>query len=359
MKKILAAILIVFLLFVGWILFRPYPIDPVAFHALEAPEMAGPYAPNEYLRLADHFGAGMFDGPEDMALDVNGAVYGGTADGKIIRKMPGGVAETFAETGGRPLGMAFDAHGNLIVADAWKGLLSIDPDGVVSVLSTEADGVPFRFTDDLDIAENGIIYFSDASSKFHQPEYLYDLLEARPHGRLLKYDPESGETTTLLDGLYFANGVAVSKDQDFVLVNETYRYRITRYWLAGPDSGKSDVFIDNLPGFPDNISATGDGRFWVAMFTVRNPDMDALHRRPFMKKILSRLPASFWPEPVPYGFVIELDEAGNVLRTLQDPGGEHLHTITSVKEIDGTLYMGSLYNDRIGVLPLEEVRSER
>ena len=65
-------------------------------------------------------------------------------------------------------------------------------------LATEADGVPFAFTDDLDIASDGRIYFSDASSKFHQPDYILDLLEARPHGRLLRYDPSTGKTEVLL-----------------------------------------------------------------------------------------------------------------------------------------------------------------
>jgi sugar lactone lactonase YvrE len=261
--------------------------------------------------------------------------------------------ETFAETGGRPLGMAFDAQGNLIVADSWKGLLSITPAGQVNVLTTAADGLPFAFTDDLAIASDGVIYFSDASHRFSQPDYLFDLLEARPNGRLLRYDPATKQTTTLLDGLYFANGVALSAEEEFLLVNETYRYRITRYWLKGDKAGTTDTFIDNLPGFPDNISATADGRFWLALFTVRNPQMDAMHPKPWLKKIISRLPRAYWPKPAPYGFVVELDEQGRILRTLQDPGGVQLSTVTSAKEVGGKLYLGSLYNDRIGVLPLE------
>jgi sugar lactone lactonase YvrE len=137
-----------------------------------------------------------------------------------------------------------------------------------------------------------------------------------------------------------------------VLVNETYRYRITRYWLSGDRAGQSDVFIDNLPGFPDNRSATRDGRFWLALFTVRNAQMDRMHARPQVKKV-SRLPRAMWPQPAPHGFVAELDEHGALIRTLQDPGGVHLRALTSVKEIGGTLHLGSLYNDRIGMLPLD------
>lgn len=353
MKKILLVLAVLTGLAACYLLAWPTPIDPLAYQPPPGPALTGVLAPNTALRAAQHIGAGQLQGPEDTAVDAQGRIYGGTHDGRILRVTPDGRVAVFAETGGRPLGMAFDAQGNLIVADAWKGLLSIDPAGQVTVLATEADGVPFAFTDDLDIASDGAIYFTDASSRYNQPDYLFDLLEARPHGRLLKYDPATRQVTTLLDGLYFANGVALSQAEDFVLVNETYRYRITRYWLKGEKAGRSDVFIDNLPGFPDNISATRDGRFWLALFTVRNPQMDAMHPRPLVKKIVSRLPRTFWPQPAPYGFVAELDEQGRILRTLQDPGGEHLSTVTSVKEIGGKLYLGSLYNDRIGVLALE------
>ena len=171
---------------------------------------------------------------------------------------------------GRPLGMKFDENENLIVCDADKGLLSINPQGVVTVLATSANGIPFKFTDALDIASDGIIYFTDASAKYGASEHLYDLLESKPHGRFLSYDPSTGQVKQLLKDLYFANGVALSQQEDFVLVNETYRYRIVRYWLKGPKAGTHDTFIDNLPGFPDNISSNGKGTFWLALFTVRN-----------------------------------------------------------------------------------------
>ena len=262
-----------------------------------------------------------------------------TADGKL---------NVFAETFGRPLGMQFDKHQNLIVCDADKGLLSIDPQGKITVLATSANGIPLKFTDALDISSEGVIYFTDASSKYGQKEYLYDLLESKPHGRLLSYDPTTGETKQLLKDLYFANGVALSQQHDFVLVNETYRYRIMRYWLKGPKAGTHDIFIDNLPGFPDNISSNGNGTFWLALFTVRNKVLDTLHPYPFLKTLMSKLPKVFWPKPQPYGLVLALDEQGEITQSLHQPSGKHLKEITSAREFDGYLYLGSLHNDRIG-----------
>jgi len=335
-----------------YLLSYPTRLDPLGYQPQPAPPMTGVLAPNEALRAAELFAADKVDGPEDVAVDAAGRMYGGTRDGKIARVTAAGAVDTFAETGGRPLGLAWDADRNLIVADARKGLLSIDPKGRVSTLSAGTDGRPFGFTDDVDVAVDGRIYFSDASSKYGYGEHLLDMLESRPHGRLLRYDPSSQRTEVLLDGLYFANGVAVSKDNSYVLVVETARYRIERYWLRGAKAGTAELFADNLPGFPDGVSRGTHGRYWVAMFTTRNPAADWLAPRPFAKKMLSRLPKWMWPKPVPYGLVLALDHRGQITEALHDPDGSQVPTITSVEEHQGYLYLGSLEAHHIGRLKL-------
>ncbi len=355
LKRIVAAAAALAAVLVLALVLAPAPIDPAAYEPPAAPDLAGALAPNRDLRAAELLAVGQVRGPEDVAVDASGRIYAGTEDGRIVRVTldgAGGRVETFAETGGRPLGLHFDGGGNLIVADGVKGLLTVDPGGRVATLTTEAAGEPFGFADDLDVAADGRIYFSDASSRFGPGAYLYDLLEARPHGRLLCYDPSTGDTEVLLDGLYFANGIALSRNEDFVLVNETYRYRITRYWLAGPRAGTSEVFADNLPGFPDGVSSNRRGTFWVALFTVRNPLMDRLHPRPFAKRLLSQLPRFLWPKPAPYGLVLAVDEEGRIRRSLHDPGGERVLEVTSAEEAGGFLYLGNLSRDRIARLEL-------
>ena len=352
LKKLLVLPVLLLLAAALYLALTPSPIDPLPWKAPEAPPMTAVLEPNDTLMKAELLARGQIHGPEDTAVDAQGRVYAGLHDGRVVRVLADDSVETFADTGGRPLGMDFDAAGNLILADAYKGLLRIDPQGRIEVLSTEADGLPFAFTDDLDIASDGIIYFSDASSRFQQPDYLLDLLEARPHGRLLSYDPSTGETRVLLDGLYFANGVALSANEDFVLVNETYRYRITRYWLKGERAGQHEVFIDNLPGLPDNLQGDRKGTFWVALPTPRKADADFLHRHPWLKAQLAKLPRALWPKAIPYGFAIALDENGKIVRSLHDTSGTHLRMVTSVKPVGDYLYFGSLDNDRIGKLPL-------
>ena len=350
MKKLLGLLVLLIAAAALYLAITPSPIDPLAWQAPTAPAMTGVLEPNDTLMKAELLGRGQLHGPEDTAVDARGRVYAGLHDGRIVRLEADGSVTPFADTRGRPLGMDFDAAGKLIVADAYKGLLSIDPQGQIQVLTSEAEGLPFKFTDDLDIASDGTIYFSDASSRFAQPDYLLDLLEARPHGRLLSYHPGSGETRVLLKDLYFANGVALSANEDFVLVNETYRYRITRYWLSGEKAGTHDIFIDNLPGLPDNLQGDRAGTFWVALPTPRKADADFLHRHPWLKAQLAKLPRALWPKAIPYGFAIALNEQGEIVRSLHDTSGTHLRMVTSVKPVGDYLYFGSLDNDRIGRL---------
>jgi sugar lactone lactonase YvrE len=343
MKKIIGltvgGIAVALILFVLW----PTRLDPVAWQPPEGPGFAGAFALNEDLSGAEVIALESGHGPEDVAVDAQGRIYGGLDDGRIVRILADGTQETFATIdGGRPLGLHFDAKGNLIVADAWKGLLSVDRAGTVSVLATGHGGVPFAFTDDLDIASDGKIYFSDASDTYSQPDYRLDLLEARGHGRLLAFDPASGKTELLLDNLYFANGIALSAAEDFVLVNETGRYRVTRYWLSGDKAGTHDIFIDNLPGFPDGISGNGAGLFWLALPSPRNPMMDKIHPSPWKKRLVSKLPTALQPSAIPHGIVVALDESGNVVRTLHDSDGDPVYMITSVEQVDNMIYLGSL-----------------
>jgi sugar lactone lactonase YvrE len=230
----------------------------------------------------------------------------------------------------------------LIIADAVRGLLSVNKDGLIRTLATEIDGIPFGFTDDVDIGPDGMIYFSDASEKFGIHDYRADLFEHRPHGKILSYDPVSEKLTLLLDGLYFANGVAVDPNGQFLLFNETYDYSVSKYWLQGPKTGSREKIFTNMPGFPDGISTGSKGIFWLAMYTPRNADADALAPKPFLRKIVFRLPLFMQPAPGRHGFVLGIDGNGNVIHNLQDPDLESYSPITSVEEENGVLYLGSL-----------------
>jgi sugar lactone lactonase YvrE len=347
-RRVLVSLLSIAIFLVVYLLVWPVPINPAPWTPPHAPELTGVYAQNSELARIERLSVDGF-APEDIAIDKDDRIYTGAIDGRIFRlRADGSQAEPFADTHGRPLGLVFDHDGNLIAADAVKGLLSIAFDGSITTLSTESEGVPFGCTNDVDIALDGTIYFTDSSWKFPLTQLKADLLEHQPNGRLLAYDSRTKQTRTLLRDLYFANGVAVSPDQSFVLVAETGAYRISRFWLNGPKQGQSDVFIDNLPGFPDGILSNGRDRFWLAIVNRRDTTLDRLLPHPFLRKVVFRLPSFLQPDIKRYAFVLGLDQNGRVVRNLQDPSPQCFAQIANVVEHKGKLYFGSIGEGAIG-----------
>jgi sugar lactone lactonase YvrE len=362
LKKILIALMVILILLVIYFLAWPVPIQPKAWKAPVNAGYTGPFAVNEGLRGLELLKIGCHHGPEDVALDGQGRIYVSTHEGVIVRLAPDGTnPEDWANTKGRPLGIDFDGAGNLVVADAFRGLLSVSPEGKITELATVADGIPIRYADDVDCAADGRIYFSDASTKFGAKESggtmegsLLDIMEHGGHGRLIVYDPDTRQARTLLSGLNFANGVAVSLDQSYVLINETGSYRVLKYWLAGPKQGTSEPVIENLPGFPDNISASLEGRFWVALISPRNDLLDKLSDKPFLRKVIQRLPKAIRPKATAYGHIVAIDGNGKVLKSLQDPQTAYPQN-TSVVETRGYFYLGSLVAPVVARLPKARV----
>jgi len=353
LKLIIRVIVGLVLLAIVYLLVAPVPITPAAWTPPVAPTLTGQYEQNNRLAHTDRLSLGDGRSPEDVAIDSGGRIYGGFDDGRIIQLQADGTQpHVFVNTQGRPLGLAFDPAGNLIVADAIKGLLAIDKSGTLKVLATEVDGAKFGCLNDLDVAVDGTIYFTEASRKFPMSQFANDILEHQPNGRFLAYDPKTQKTRTIVDGIYFANGVAVSPDQSFALVNETGLYRVLKVWLTGPKQGQRDVFIDNLPGFPDGISSNGKGKFWLALVTPRDAVFDKILPYPFARKIVYRLPQVLQPAPKRYSFVLGLDENGKVVDNLQNGAADCYAEIANVVEHDGVLYFGSIAESTIGKFSL-------
>lgn len=331
----------------------PVHIAPIAWEPHPPPALEGDFAENRVLQGMELFATPNGHGPEDVALDAEGRIYVGVEEGQIIRyAADGSDPQVFADTGGRPLGLDFDNDGNLIVADAVKGLLSVNPSGAITVLCTEAGYHRLGFTDDVDVDSQNVAWFSDASYKWDHHEVMNEVLESRPNGRLLKYDISTGECAVVLDELFFANGVAVSPDDSYVLVNETMRYRTKRVYVRGPRTGDVEVLIDNLPGFPDGISTGADGVFWLAIYAPRNELLDSAGPRPWLRKLIQRIPAALQPKPRRHPFVLGLDANGAIVHNLQDADGVEFSKSTSAEQVGDWLFIGSLTEPKWGRISL-------
>ena len=335
MRRALKWLLVAVALVAAYLLLWPTPLDPYAWTPPLDPGTGpgSPFRPTQELRSDKGLAATVIQtrfadagrpenfGPEDVAIRPGeGRIYTGIGDGSILSIDPGsGETRFFANTGGRPLGVTFDAAGDtLFVADAKLGLLSVDRDGAVTVLANEADGERVTFADNLDVEGDGTVWFSAPTRQHSLAQVALDVWDSRPTGRLLSYDPASKTAKVVLDNLFYANGVAVAQDDSFVLVAEFLAFRITRYWLKGERKGTHDVFVDGLPGYPDNITRTPDGRFLVGLSLERVPGLDQQRPRPWMVKVLYRLPAFLKPKAQYPGYLLEFDATGRLLRFAAD-----------------------------------------
>jgi len=363
-KKVLSSLAVLVLLAAAYLLLWPVPIAPVAFTLPTAPGYVGVHAANTRLanlQIIDLHGE---VGPEHIAFGADGKLYTTVASGNILRMNADGSAqEVFANTGGRVLGFDFDAKGHLIAADAVKGLLSIAPDRKVTLLTDSVNGDPIRYADAVVAAKNGKMYFSDASTRFAPKDWggtfeasVFDIIEGASTGRILEYDPATQLTRVLAYGLSFANGVALSTDEQSLFVNETGKFRLWKIAVAASGlnvtqaTPQATVLLDNLPGYPDNLMRGLDGKIWMGFAKPRNPTADKMADKPWLRRLTLRLPRAFWPVPSSYGHVIAFTEDGKVVADLQDPSGAYPET-TAVTETKDRLYIQSLHAHGLGWLP--------
>ncbi|KAF8011380.1 hypothetical protein BT93_J1860 [Corymbia citriodora subsp. variegata] len=340
------------------ILFRREPFDPAPLPLHELPgTVSAPLVNSRVLRGAETVGAGRVAGPEDVAYDpASGVIYVGCADGwvkrvKVSDSAGDSTVEDWVNTGGRPLGLAFGRDGELIVCDPYKGLLNVSKHGTVELLTDEAEGVKFKLTDAAAVARDGAIYFTDASYKYTFGEFIWDVLEGRPHGRLLSYDPATKETRVLARDLYFANGIALSPDQSFNVDLGFFRRRCKRYYINGERKGHIDTFISSLPGYPDNIRYDGEGHYWIALSSGNSWSWDLAFKYPFIRKaaaILERLNRR--PAMEKNSGVFQVDSEGTPVAHYYDP---QLLLISSGNKIGNYLYCGSLHYPHILRLKLD------
>ena len=345
------------------ILARAY-VSPAYFKLPPLPETAqdsgSDYALNDRLRGVEAIGLGTLEGPEDMIFDRDDNMYCGSRHGDVMRIFAPDYTriEVFAHIGGHPLGMAFDAQDNLHVCVGGMGLFRIAPDRTVTKLSDETnrswlsivDDSRLRLADDLDIAPDGRVFFSEATVRYEMYDWMVDALEARGNGRIICYDPKDGSSRTVLPNLQLPNGICVEFEGQSLLYAETWGCRITRYWFDGPKNGQREVVIANLPGYPDNINRASDGTYWCALCGMRSPVFDLSQRMPgFRRRMVQSVARDDWLYPnMNTGCVIKFNAQGEILDVLWDLGGEAHPMITSIREHKGWLYLGGIYNNRVG-----------
>jgi len=324
------------------------PIDPVRWRAPPVDPLPRFRAPAITLVRVPG------DEPEDVVVEADGRLWTGALDGGIVRLQPDGSSpEVIGNTGGRPLGLAFARDGRLLVCDSPRGLLTTDPaTGRFQTLVDSINGRTLQFCSNVTETADGAVYFTESTSAFTVADYLGAILEARPRGSLHRLDPD-GTVTTLVDGLYFANGVTPTADGSALVIAETQGRRLSKYWLSGPQAGSLTPLAQNLPAMPDNLSTGADGQIWCAMVTPANALADRLAAAPpALRKMLWRLPKPLLPKPKAVVWAVAFDpDTGDAVAGLRTTHPS-FSMVTGVVEGDGRLWMSSIGAPYLGWVDL-------
>ena len=372
MKRWLFTLLPIVGIVAAYLLVWPIPIEARAWSAQPDAGYTGAHAVNTGLASLQTLNLNGEEGPEHVQVGPDGRLYAAVASGKVLRlAQDGATFEVFADTQGRVLGFDFDRAGNMIAADAVRGLLRIDAQGQVAVLADQVAGKPILYADAVVASKSAgspeRFYVSDASRRFGAKDWggtfeasVLDILEQSATGRVLVFDATTGQMEEVVRGLSFANGVTLSSDEQTLFVAETGRYRVWAVPASARDldlskgpSGGAQVLLDNLPGYPDNLMRGTNGRIWVGLTKPRSPVVDGMAQQPLLREMTLRLPRALWPIPKAYGHVFAFMEDGKVVADLQDPSGAYPET-TAITETPDRLYVQSLHAKSLGWLPRPE-----
>ena len=283
------------------------------------------------------------DAPEDIVVDADGALWTGLVDGRIVRIDGSGQVSVVGQTTGRPLGMTVAHDGRLLICTSPGGLLAMDRStGHIEVLVDAVNFQPLNFCSNVVELPDGTIYFTQSTAKFTYANFKGAIIEARGDGGLFRRDPD-GTVHTVLEHLYFANGLTATLDGSALVFAETQARRLSKYWLTGPKAGTVTPLAEHLSAMPDNISTGSTGLIWVAMVSEVNAAADALApRAPWLRKLVWALPDRFQPQIAPEVYAVAFDpDSGAAVAGLRMKRPD-FGVVTGLVERQGRLWMSSI-----------------
>lgn len=365
-----------------------------AFSIPATKDLSGALELNYHLEGAERLLDGRVYGPEALVVHKN-EIYTGIHGGEIIKISAehvthvakiGQPCEDISEESrcGRPLGLAFDTQNpnKLIVADAYYGIWEVEiSSGKKKLLVSPQQELPgktinrpAKIFNSVAIDKRGDIYWTDSSSDFTIQDLVFTAF-ANPSGRLFKYDRSKNQSEVLIDEIYFANGIALSPNEDFIVVSETGANRLLKYNIKGPKAGQVETFVDGLPGHTDNLTPDSEG-LWVPLVMATDSEHPSgfviFSEFPMIRLFLARLMTLFempfrlantyFPNKISQRFihfighgesilllspkrstVVRVDWNGNIVGSLHG-FDKSVGSVSHVLELEDQLLLGSPFN---------------
>jgi len=262
-------------------------------HAI--PVMDGPMRPNSAL---DHCPALSEDIPlpHDIVVAENGDGY--VTSGRKLLRLPQldfAHPETVAEFDGHVTGLAAKPGGGIAVCVGELGIVLFAADHSRRVLAPEGSP-PLRCPTAAVFGPNGELFVCDGST-YNSPErWVFDLMEKRRSGRVLKIDTSSGDAEMLAEGLGYPSGVCFSADGRDLIVTEAWAHSALRLPLGRKiaDPAKAERPICNMCGYPGKIIRRADG-YCLTVFALRTQLVDfVLEEDGYRTNMIERIDPAFW-----------------------------------------------------------------
>lgn len=330
----------------GYLLAWPVPAQPQRWNPSPITDSSTEAAQTAQRLLVEELA-----GPAKLVPHFNGKLATGLADGRIVVFDPqGDQVKPKGQVGGRPRGLQTSSSSGFVVAVPDQGVVGARKHRAPLLSEGPADA-PARQVLDVLIDAQGMAWFVDASPRWPAAKAWTALVEHRADGRLLRFDDRDRSTQSVLSDLAFPAGLALSHDGNALLISELAAHRVRRYWLGGPKQGQSEILIEGLPGYPAHISHTADGGYWVALMGPRLTLLEHSAQRPWLGRLLLRLPAEARPQLSPRLMAIQFDDHGRILRRIDQPAGTDHAPITSVIEHGSHLLFASAWADGLWSLP--------
>lgn len=330
---------------------------------------------------------------EDMAVSKDGTAFLGIGDGRIaFFREDEMVLRAFTRIGknieacgedpelgpkcGRPLGLTFapaapfkhylkrikpeaklfDGDEVLLVADPYRGLYLLDATGAKTVLFYKVDDKRTKFLNSVVVSDAGEVYVTDSSTRFQAHKVTLDYLEAKPSGRLLRFNPRTEKVDVLARDLAFPNGLALTDDGQALLIALGLQNKLVKYTF----STKSIADFAFLPGSPDNLSVgsmNGRKLVFVGLVDRTNVVLETLKKSTILRKLIALLP-DWVPRLVltRSSAFATLDLATGDIRHVYADSSGHAHLISSVKRYGKHWYLMSWHRNALVRLPLDALQ---
>ncbi|OGB26919.1 MAG: hypothetical protein A3I66_21015 [Burkholderiales bacterium RIFCSPLOWO2_02_FULL_57_36] len=224
---------------------------------------------------------------------------------------------------------------------------------------TDRNSRPVRFCNDLDISRDGKRVYMSEPYPFPgaaMGDAAYEEAVSLAHnGRLWMFDLEQQAARLVAQDYHFVDGILVDYGSEgadgieqSVVVSETPKFRMLRYYVAGPKAGTDEVLQEFLPGMPDGINRDRDGRLYVALYTMRTGVMTWIHANPWIKHLLLRLSPGMFPVRHDTGYMV-FDASGKQALYMAAHDGKHVRHVSKINPGRDAVYLASFDRENRGV----------